>query len=54
VGRKERGRKGRKGGRKKEGGRNEGKKTQSVSRTVSEIFSLKWFDLEIWVRGHSR
>ena len=29
--------------------------TVSVSRTVSEIFSVRyWRDLEIWVRGHSR
>jgi len=26
----------------------------SVSRTVSEVFSVKWCDLEIWVRGRSR
>jgi len=29
--------------------------TISVSRTVSEIFSVKeWHDLETWVRGRSR
>ena len=29
--------------------------TMALSRTVSEIFSIRyWHDLKIWVRGHSR